>query len=266
MSFSSQIEKREMEVFQELYEISLGDTTKYYTSGIEKIIWFGREYAPRSIKRSSFDRTEKLNSVQVSITAPLDDLNKKYIANSPSEPIKIKIIFVFLSNPETEYYVIFDGDILDITFQENQATATVESKTNIFRNKIPQIIYQSFCNNTLFDSACTLSEVNFEVQAIIFSKEKSDLKSSILATYANGYFTGGHAKKDSDIRFITKHSGDTISLQAPFDSRVSVGSNVKVYPGCNRSADTCKNKFNNFNNFVGFPYIPSSNPTIWGVK
>jgi uncharacterized phage protein (TIGR02218 family) len=266
MSFETQIAKREMEVFQELYEMTLGNTVKYYTSGLERVIWFGREYLPRPIKRGSFERTEKLNSVQVTITAPIDEMNRKYISNSPSEPIRIKIILVFLSNPDTEYYTIFDGEILDVTFQDNQANAIVESKTNVFRNKIPKILYQSYCNWTAFDTGCTLLEASYLVEAVVESKDKSDLVSSTFDAYDDVYFTGGHVRYDTDIRFITKHTGSTLSLQAPFDSKVAVGSTIKAYPGCDRSCDTCKNKFNNFSNFVGFPYIPNSNPTIWGIS
>ena len=266
MSFSTQIEKREMETVQELYEISLGSLTKYYTSGIEKVVWFGREYLPRPIKRGSFEKGEKLTSITVSITAPIDDVTQKYIANSPSEPVNVRIIMVFLSNPDVEYYVIFEGNIIDVTFQDNQANANVESKSNVFRNKIPKILYQSYCNNTLFDASCGLNELTYSVNATITSKSNSDLVSSTFASYANDYFTGGTAKFETDYRLITKHTGNTISLQAPFDSRVGIGTVIKAMPGCDRKTSTCKNKFNNFNNFIGFPYIPNSNPTIWGVK
>jgi len=50
----------------------------------------------------------------------------------------------------------------------------------------------------------------------------------------------------------------------PFDDEV-VGKQVIVYAGCDKTPQTCKNKFNNLQNFRGFPYIPVKNPVIWGV-
>lgn len=36
---------------------------------------------------------------------------------------------------------------------------------------------------------------------------------------------------------------------------------VYIYFGCNKTTDDCENKFDNINNFGGFPYIPINNPT-----
>ena len=65
---------------------------------------------------------------------------------------------------------------------------------------------------------------------------------------------------------ITKHSKTEgcIYLHMPFDDEV-VGKQVIVYAGCDKTPQTCKNKFNNLQNFRGFPYIPVKNPVIWGV-
>jgi len=35
---------------------------------------------------------------------------------------------------------------------------------------------------------------------------------------------------------------------------------VKIYPGCDRVRATCESKFDNLDNFGGFPWIPTKNP------
>lgn len=34
------------------------------------------------------------------------------------------------------------------------------------------------------------------------------------------------------------------------------GERLRLWPGCDKSAETCRLKFNNFMNFRGFPHIP----------
>ena len=41
---------------------------------------------------------------------------------------------------------------------------------------------------------------------------------------------------------------------------------MDAYPGYDGSPATCVDKFDNLDNFVGFPYIPSKNPVVWGIK
>ncbi len=36
---------------------------------------------------------------------------------------------------------------------------------------------------------------------------------------------------------------------------------IWIYPGCNKLNTTCKDKFDNLNNFGGFPFMPQKNPT-----
>jgi len=52
----------------------------------------------------------------------------------------------------------------------------------------------------------------------------------------------------------------TTPLRLP--SPPQAGDVFKVYPGCNKRQDTCKNKFNNIVHFRGFPYIPSADTVV----
>lgn len=55
-------------------------------------------------------------------------------------------------------------------------------------------------------------------------------------------------KIDQDKRLIT------LDVEAPFD--LSEGTTFDLVVGCDKQANTCQEKFGNFLNFQGFPYIP----------
>jgi len=60
-------------------------------------------------------------------------------------------------------------------------------------------------------------------------------------------------------RSIVAHSGANLTLTRPVPE-FAVGSQIRLYPGCDHTKGTCNTKFNNLDNFGGFPWIPIRNP------
>lgn len=50
--------------------------------------------------------------------------------------------------------------------------------------------------------------------------------------------------------------GREIEIWQPLDLRIAPGDVIRLEPGCDRRADTCRTKFGNFMNFRGFPHVP----------
>ena len=262
MSYNEEIAKTQQQEYAELYEFIVGNVTTYYTSYNVDVVFQGNTYLARPIKRSNFTFSERIRStVKVNISAPVEDAIAKFIANTPAIPIRVKILRVFLTTDDN--IILFDGEVVDVTISKNVGTIVVENNTELSQ-KIPKMIFQSRCNNSLFDSVCKVDRAEREVLAIV-TVDNSDLVSSTFALYPDNYFTMGHTQKSDDIRLITNHVGDRITLQIPFpQSTLETGDQISAWPGCKKDAETCITKFNNFENFVGFPYIPNSNPTIFG--
>jgi len=64
-------------------------------------------------------------------------------------------------------------------------------------------------------------------------------------------------------RMILSHVGDTVTLTAAILG-LAPGSTVTAFAGCDHTISTCDSKFNNRENFGGFPYFPSINPFAGG--
>ncbi|PZQ99741.1 MAG: hypothetical protein DI533_03560 [Cereibacter sphaeroides] len=50
--------------------------------------------------------------------------------------------------------------------------------------------------------------------------------------------------------------GRTIELWERIGPEIMTGDRVRLEPGCDKTASTCRSKFSNFRNFRGFPHIP----------
>lgn len=257
------IEAIEQEPMPELYLFTSGTEQERITNYNEDLTFLGYKYKARPIERSRWTFDHNFAPTQVSISAPLTAIFINYISNNPIEPTNIKI-YRALKSDLIDYRLIFMGILRGIQISQRQAKARFESKILQLDCRLPKILYQSYCNWDVFDSNCKLSEGPYRINTEV-TISGSTLISTTFGGYSDGYFTAGRVVFGSNERWITNHVGNIITLQVPFDSRLSSGDTVTVYPGCDGKASTCKNKFNNFPLFLGFSYIPDHNPVIYGI-
>lgn len=275
MSYATEIKKVEMMPFAELFEATRGSQVYRYTSWERDFTWQGNLYTAITMKRSIPSEDEQFKPSRLDITMPVVAPVNEYIANTPIEPVVLKVTRVFIHDP-TAYKVIFFGEVLGVSNLEagdqGVIQANLESGTIYFRNKIPRVVFQAFCNHVLYKASeplrpnCDLNKELFKTTAIVTISGNA-LNSATFGTKPDGYFTGGHVETSyGDFRYITDHVGSNLTLNVAFDARISDGATLFAFPGCDKAPPTCRDKFNNFANFQGFPYIPSNNPSVWGVK
>lgn len=130
--------------------------------------------------------------------------------------------------------------------------------------------YTRTCRHTLGDAQCGV-----DTSALKASKNVTQVDNirRIFRTtglaQANDYFTNGlvtwtsgnndgHSCEVKD--FSTANDIIELHLNAPYD--IEVGDGFDIYPGCDKTFATCKDKFSNGDNFGGFPFIPGTDRVI----
>ena len=84
-------------------------------------------------------------------------------------------------------------------------------------------------------------------------------------TQADGYFSYGHvewttgdnADLTSEIKDYTL-SGNILELQLRTPYAIEAGDEFTICPGCDKTAETCQDRFGNIAQFGGFPFIPGT--------
>lgn len=129
-------------------------------------------------------------------------------------------------------------------------------------------VYQSGCSARLGDKNCRI-----DLEQDIFRLEASlsrvaaatGLELSILSSHPDRWFdlgtltvlTGRAQGLSFPIGEDRRHSaGRQITLRQGFVIGPEPGDLVRLVVGCDGSAETCRNRFGNFENFRGFPHIP----------
>lgn len=129
-------------------------------------------------------------------------------------------------------------------------------------------LYHAACGAVLGDSACgfDLGTSGYHAEAALMTtNDAQELHFAPIDTVAPGFFahgrlrvlTGaaiglsGHIRSDQILGGLR-----VISLWQSLRVMPAAGDQIRLEVGCDKQAATCRNKFNNFMNFRGFPHIP----------
>lgn len=162
----------------------------------------------------------------------------------------------------------FAGRVAAVDIMRNQAVVSVNSWLDQFQLMMPRNLWQAACRWTLFDAGCTLVQSVFgEAGIALGGSTQSQIVTANLAQPA-GYFTLGQIFFTSGLnsgfrRMVKSFDGVNLFLIAPLPFAV-VGNvdTYTVYPGCDKSFQTCTNKFNNALNYGGEDMIPKPETAV----
>ena len=247
----------------ELYTLTTGLVSAYFTSYYTDITVDGNTYTHIPIKRSGFTRditgSIPTITVEVPITAPFSN----YLAETPVEPTTIEVRKYFLYGAQWPNVLMFTGTIRSVSVSQNIARAMCVSKEFKLKQRIPRVLVQSYCNNEFCDSVCGLNRDNYKNTAVLVTHVETNPPTlrGAFGGVGIGDMQQGYVEFGTDKRLIVEHIGDKLWLQGRQFSGIQAGiSTVDAYAGCQKSPAECTDRFNNLENFIGFPYVPHASP------
>lgn len=192
------------------------------------------------------------------------------LTNNDLDYATLKVGRVFTDTPDLDRMEIFQGQLGDYSFNRNGISGQARDRFASSRTRFPYYNYQDKCTWRFGDTGCGYNTTSV---TLVYSVGDVDVAScttlnilmnsgTLSASYSNGYFDFGrltvtNGANSGQLRTIRTHTGDLLGLS----HRLPVNSfgffNISIYPGCSkrRIAD-CRSKYNNEENFNGFPWIP----------
>lgn len=165
--------------------------------------------------------------------------------------------------------VVMTGNIGEVAQSGIEFTAELRSLTHRLNQKVGRR-YQRTCDAVFCDvgqskARCKLNAVTFTSSGTVTSvTSPSAFKANGLGAaddyYSRGLVTwtsGANAGAQADVRTHTKVGGEVgIDLWTPQIGDIEVGDTFDILAGCKQTLDVCRTKFNNVDNFQGFPHMP----------
>ena len=249
----------------ELYRFVRGTTTWTYTSGDTPRRFNNETYFPAAITRTALNNTDEASTDTIQIVIPRDlPVAAQFVSGPPPAPVWLTIYRSHRTDV-TAVGTLITGEISTGAFDAASVTLTCEGLTSTLTRSIPRVLYQSVCNNSLYDGRCQVVKADFTVADTVESLNGLAVTVTHAADKADGYYAGGIIEQGEANGFIESHVGNVLTLMYPIEG-LAGGDAISILPGCDKLNTTCKNKFNNIVHFQGFPYIPIVNPFIDGVS
>ncbi len=155
--------------------------------------------------------------------------------------------------------IIFKGYTGDARPSRNTVELQVKAGLTILANPMPRRVWQPGCLHMLYDTGCALSKASFTITGTAGSGSTASLIKSTFGSAADHYWELGEITFTSGVlnglqRTVNSYlAASGVGVVPAFPAAPALGDGFSIYPGCDKTQQTCVNKFNNLVHFAGFP-------------
>lgn len=155
------------------------------------------------------------------------------------------------------------GRVLGVEIADDQARIRCESAQVSLKRIGLRRLYSRKCSHVLYSSACGASPITGSAFVTEVYGRSVDLDGGVPGSVSGGLAGGWLQTPDGARHMILSDYGSGVELLYPVV--IEPGTEVLLTVGCDHSTATCAARFNNLDNYGGFPAIPSKNPFSTGV-
>lgn len=228
------------------------------------VVLNGETYEPLTLFRDNIEVGSVLDAQKaMSVSVPANcDLAKDYGGQRTPTQLRLVVFRAYKGdNLATQFKRRFQGRATAYSYQDrlfqiqfNNVIGTDLSQEN------RQVYFQALCNHKLYDARCkankaantTLSTVvNFSDAAVEVADDgwpNGDLRVGTLVNVRTG-----------EERLIFDNLANVLNIGYPFID-IQIGDQVQMIRGCNHGTSDCILKFDNYDNYGGFLFMPDVNP------
>lgn len=254
----------------ELYFFSRNDETWRFTSADYNFndngnlpIPFSGEFLSRLIKRSSIAQGLEAvkNSVKLEV-APNFEIVDQFRGLPDPGVISVTMIRLHPTDTSFEYQILWTGRVLGSKIEPDRAELNCEPVTVSLKRNGLRRLYSKVCTHVLYGNECGVSRQPqyFIVNDIDGLKLTLDANTGVINNFAGGYIED---QLGFNKTMVESSGGFEMILSRVM--KVAIGDEITAYTGCNHTTSDCVNKYNNIENFGGFPWIPTKNPFDTGI-
>ncbi len=263
-------------MINELYKFARDDETWEFTSADGDITYEGELYKAVPIGRSERVLEADLNKADIEINLSFN--NPLAIDLLRSVNVRTLILTLFIQD-DGDTFVGWKGRLASTTPEENTIQLTFSSIYTSLRRPGLGARYQKTCRHPLYGRGCNVNFNDHSTTTDIISASSDGKTFNVESLNGNepSFFLGGMLRSGSgSFRWITSVNGNNLTVSQQFKELFNEVTNsgygrnygnfyggkrpVQLFPGCNHTMTICRTRFNNLDNYGGFPFIPTENP------
>lgn len=179
---------------------------------------------------------------------------------------EIEIFIVNYEDLTQGKLVVKRGRLGEVTLNSQMFQAEVRGLTQHLSQTIGDVFSPS-CRAILGDSKCKVALAGFTVSTTVSEVTNNQTFKATALTEAAGWYTGGEIEWTSGNNAgrkmeVKEFASTQVVLALPMGKSVSVGDGFDIIAGCDKTRETCQNKFSNIINFRGEPDVPGTDKLL----
>lgn len=241
-------------------------------------------YEPLTIKHSQIKQSHDVSQDAVTVDIGIDGgvLADLFLGWSLDSTMSLTIKRGHFDSVQPAI-VIWKGRVVSHKITKNILKLRCESIFTTLKRSGLRQKYQRSCRHQLYGNGCFVDKTLFEINNLgVTEINKTTLIIPDAALQVDGYFNGGKIVfTDGSERMIIGHIGANVTVDRSLSRSILSGIvpnsiigagfgngfgyyfgglEVTMFPGCDKTLETCNTKFNNVLNNGGFKWIPARNP------
>lgn len=265
-----------------LYLFEWGETQWRYTSAdrpitvreLVKGAMTDVTYEPRALKDNGMRQgVSSQNDFQIDGPADLP-LVRLYRGSAPTESIWLTVRRLHVDDPLRETPIYWKGLVWNVK-TPTVARSVIIGKplTATLKRSGLRLCWTRECPHFLYDTACKVNPANYAVEGTVVGLSANSIAVVLAEAKDDSWFRGGFVswtasdegtkeRRMIEADLLDAEAGETVLTIIGIVDFLAVGDTVTLYPGCDRTPETCSGKFNNMDNYGGFNAMPGVSPFV----
>lgn len=248
------------------WRIELEDGTVFgFTEHDKELVIDGETYFPNnSFTSTAFEQSNDLKVDNVNVVALTSDLITEEDLNAGRfDNASVRIFYVQWDRPGIGILPLMGARLGEMTLGEGTFETELRSLSQALQQSIGRV-YGLECDANLGDNRCRVDLTPFTATGsisgifdIVTFRDNSRTEEDDYFQYGMLRFTTGkNAGLEVEVKGYKQEGQMIVLLETPAYPLV-VGDEFEIVAGCDKTCDTCRDKFNNIENFRGFPHMPT---------
>lgn len=223
-----------------------------------------------TIDHTDIEHTGEMAKNDITLTVLKDfPMAEAFKIAPPSSQILLTIYQYHVGDPQDEFATIWSGRVLNCEWKDDgTAELGCENIYTSLRRPGLRRRYQRQCQHSLYNgtpgSGCAVNRELFKTTVVLTDVQGTTLTGPAIGAQPADWFPGGYVDFEFAPGFFHRRSirsqdGNNIVITHPIDGLVA-GMQVFAFAGCDHIPVTCRTKFDNLDNYGGFPNVPRTNP------
>jgi uncharacterized phage protein (TIGR02218 family) len=260
-----------------LYEFTRQGFTWYYNGGDRDITYNSQVYVSTAISDGGIKQKGDSISDDFVITLP-SSLPIPVMFNGTPPSDLIKVVMRMLQYGDTVAPIMWLGYISGVKSKDEVASEiTSNTQAASLQRKGLRMCYERMCPHALYDDQCGVATAAWALPAIVseitgnsftYTFVTPGANASVVANpgcFTNGFFAWPINVSYSEQRAILLDNGGTPGISGTLltlnqTDGLTEGMTITLYPGCDRTPNTCLDFFDNIANYGGYPFMPGRSP------